>query len=444
MDVMRSILLLVRETRSSVHVFFAAILLLAGLTANLAAAQPFRSASRSDSERGIHQLAGTDPSLSTTDLEPLRHLLDGASIVGLGETVHTNGGFYLMKDRIFRYLVETMGFRAFGFETPWDFASRATNYVETCQGTADDARKGLLGVWQATEVRDLLQWMCDWNQAHPHDKVHFFGFDIQEPGFHGPALLAFLDRIGLPADDARVTGVQACYGVTDFPDEVSDADYQTCKQALAGIGTLFNTQRQQIIHQTSRDDLDWADLRRVDLDGWEDESYWLTRDTYRALSSRDTAMAYTFEKIRDLRYGPVKTALWAANDHIIKDAPELYGFQSMGTSLDHDFGHRYAAIALTAHDLFLNWPGIFCGGPVPLQDGGVESILHGLGEGDLLVDFHSRNHSGHQEDEPALLNPGQTYLLGPEDFMVPGRSYDGLVYLESSPAMTPLRFAVCQ
>jgi erythromycin esterase len=433
---MRSFLLMVRETRSLVHVMLAAVLLLAGLTTNPAAAQPFQS----DAQRGIYQLAGTDPNLPTTDLEPLRNLLDGASVVGLGESVHTSGGFYLMKDRVFRFLVETMGFRAFGFETPWDFASRATNFVETCQGTADDARKGLLGVWQATEVRDLLQWMCDWNQAHPKDKVHFFGFDIQEPGFHGPALLAFLDRIGLPAGDPRVTGVQTCYGVTDFPDEVSDSDAQICKQALADIGTLFKTQRQQIIHQTSRDDLDWADLRRVDLDAWEDDVYWSTRDLSKSLSARDTGMAYTFEKVRELRYGPIKTVLWAANDHILKDGPELFGFHSMGESLDHDFGHRYAAIGLTTHDLFLNWPGIFCGGPVPLQDGGVESILHGVGEGDLLVDFHSRNHGG----QAPFLNSGQTYPLGPEDLMVPGRSFDGLVYLERSPAMTPLRFAVCQ
>jgi erythromycin esterase-like protein len=299
-----------------IHVVLAAVLLLAG-TATLATAQPFSSSRHDnhddhgdDGERGIYPLAGMDPTLPTTDLEPLRDLLDGASVVGLGETIHTSGGFYIMKDRIFRFLVEKMGFRAFGFETPWDFASPATNYVETCQGTADNARKGLLGVWQSTEVRDLLQWMCDWNQAHPHDKVHFFGFDIQEPGFHGPALLAFLDRIGLPADDARVTGVQTCYGVTDFPDEVADADYQTCKQALADLGTLFQSQRQQIIHQTSRDDLDWADLRRVDLDAWEDESYWLTRDVNRALTARDTGMAYTMEKIRELRYGPIKTALW--------------------------------------------------------------------------------------------------------------------------------------
>jgi hypothetical protein len=34
--------------------------------------------------------------------------------------------------------------------------------------------------------------------------------------------------------------------------------------------------------------------------------------------------------------------------------------------------------------------------------------------------------------------------MGTDGFVVPGRSYDALVYLERSPAMQPLRFAVCQ
>lgn len=34
--------------------------------------------------------------------------------------------------------------------------------------------------------------------------------------------------------------------------------------------------------------------------------------------------------------------------------------------------------------------------------------------------------------------------MGTGGLLVPGRSYDALIYLERSPAMAPLRFAVCQ
>jgi len=45
--------------------------------------------------RGIHRIDGVDPSLpSTRDLHALRGIVGGARMVGLGESVHTSGGFH--------------------------------------------------------------------------------------------------------------------------------------------------------------------------------------------------------------------------------------------------------------------------------------------------------------------------------------------------------------
>jgi erythromycin esterase-like protein len=60
------------------------------------------------------------PARSADDgLEPLKGIIGKASVVGLGESIHTSGGFYRMKHRVFRFLVEKMGFRAFAIESPW-------------------------------------------------------------------------------------------------------------------------------------------------------------------------------------------------------------------------------------------------------------------------------------------------------------------------------------
>ena len=69
---------------------------------------------------------GNDPTLPLDDLEPLRQVIGNASVVGLGETIHTSGGYYRMKHRAFRFLVERMGFRVFAFESPWENAEKAT------------------------------------------------------------------------------------------------------------------------------------------------------------------------------------------------------------------------------------------------------------------------------------------------------------------------------
>src|SRR5215218_5709171 len=67
-------------------------------------------------QAGIWRLDGIDPALGTKDLEPLRKMIGNASVVALGETYHTTGGIYVLKHRIFRYLVEKMGFRVFAME----------------------------------------------------------------------------------------------------------------------------------------------------------------------------------------------------------------------------------------------------------------------------------------------------------------------------------------
>ena len=55
---------------------------------------------------GIYRLHGSTPGLPQDDLEPLRQIIGNARIVSLGESVHTSGGYYEMKHRAFRFLVE--------------------------------------------------------------------------------------------------------------------------------------------------------------------------------------------------------------------------------------------------------------------------------------------------------------------------------------------------
>ena len=171
---------------------------------------------------GLWRLHGVDPTLSSTeDLAPLRRMIGKATVVGLGEAWHTSGGFYKMKHRIFRDLVQNMGFRAFGIESHWVSGEKTNQYVQTCEGSPEAALDLHIPVWQSAELVDLIQWMCEWNQAHPNDRVHYFGFDMQGsnlgPNVDGSGLIAFLGRIGIPEEHSWVSGIRAasffCRGV---------------------------------------------------------------------------------------------------------------------------------------------------------------------------------------------------------------------------------------
>src|SRR5215217_4136735 len=204
---------------------------------------------------GVYRLHGSDPSLPKDDLEPLRQIVGKATIVSLGESFHTSGGYYDMKHRLFRFLVEEMGFRAFAFESPWPNADRVGQYVETCEGTPEQALTGLFGVWQSTETRDLVQWMCDWNRSHSRkkDKLVFFGFDVQQPGQDAAALFAFLERIGIGSGDPRVLDITACDGVnrpTVSPAPIPDALNEQCVRGLSAVDQLFTGEAERIVAET--------------------------------------------------------------------------------------------------------------------------------------------------------------------------------------------------
>jgi len=386
---------------------------------------------------GLYRLHGTSPDLPDDDLEPLRLLLRRAVFVGLGESIHTNGGFYEMKHRLFRFLVEKMGFRAFGFESPWVSAEVARQYVATCAGSSFTAVRSLFAVWQSQETRELLEWMCGWNQGHPGDPVHFYGFDIQNDGNRntGP-LLAFLSRLGFGEGDPIVEGIQTCDGteVRYYPGQAyPEALYQQCQGALSAAESYFDQNEPGIVAATSTADLAWARIHLVSAQSWQEEIFYQDRDFDRSFAARDRGMAYVAAAIRTLRFPNKRVALWAHNAHIMRNGPGTnLHLNSMGTFLDQAFGRRYASVALTAYDTFLEWPWVnLCGGPHHIfSSNPVEVPLHATGEETLLLAFDPPGYK-------TFFPPGTTHSIG-EVGGVPLRHFDALVFLDQAPAMRPL------
>ncbi|HKI02707.1 MAG TPA: erythromycin esterase family protein [Thermoanaerobaculia bacterium] len=394
-------------------------------------------------DHGLWRVNGTDPALPQDDLEPLRQVIGGAQFVGLGESIHTSGGFYQMKDRTFRFLVERMGFRAFGMETSWFRADRVERYVQTCQGTPRDAIRGIFSVWQSTEVRDMVQWMCEWNTAHPNDRVHFYGFDIQNQALvDGPALVDFLHRLGIGDGDPRIAGIRVCDGVeTDyyfaglpFP----PALYQQCQATLTDVAAFFDREEKAIERQTSQEELGWARIHLVGQQAWQEEIFFIDTDIERGGKARDRGMAYVVQAIHELRFPHARTALWAHNGHLAKKVGSTnYEAVEMGTLLADQLKSKYAVIGLVAHETSVDWLNVGACGPqndFPVGPGSIEYVFHGLGPGaGVLADLK----------HPRFLEPGAAYTVGAVT-MVPEEQFDAILYLDVSPKMHPLSWLPCQ
>jgi len=383
---------------------------------------------------GIWSLRGNDPESADDDLEPLKGIVGKASVVGLGESIHTSGGFYRMKHRVFRFLVEKMGFRAFAIESPWIAADQVAAYVQTCEGTPEDALKGLFGVWQSAEVRDMVQWTCEWNRSHrkAKDKISFFGFDIQQPQDDSPALTAFLDRIGVTADSPGRSALGDCAGLSFA--EISDASYARCTEGLRQIDAYFQQNAATIVRQTSKPDFAVAQLNLTGLRAWEDEVYYYRRDSLRSDNARDQAMAYAFGALRSLRAPKARTVVWAHNAHLARGT--MGSKQPMGSFLAQSLGSSYVNFALAAHEMDIDWINVGCGAATSPSLDSVEELLHALGEPTLLVDLAF---PGTTDPYIPSRRIGLGYYL-----VIPQQLYSGVLYLEVSPKMTPLAWPSCQ
>jgi erythromycin esterase len=147
----------------------------------------------------------------TTDLQPLKSVLDGVRILGLGEATHGTREFFQLKHRLLEFLVTDMGFSALAMEASASAAPAVDAYVRQGSG---DAAKVLAGLgfwsWRTHEVLAMIEWMRNHNQGRPEDeKVRFVGIDPQRCGDS----LALVDAFLRQAAPDRVAGLHAWLGV---------------------------------------------------------------------------------------------------------------------------------------------------------------------------------------------------------------------------------------
>ena len=422
-----------------------AFALVAFLTAaSSARSQPFAPDSEVDAAKpappvgypvvpGIWRLHGNDPDLPSEDLEPLRRIIGRASVVALGESYHTTGGQYILKHRIFRYLVEKMGFRAFAMESNWTGVDKAARYVQTCEGSPADALTGHWAVFQSEELADLAQWMCEWNRSHPKpaDKLHFFGFDIQQPQADGPALIAFLQRIGIAEDHSWVAGIRACDGVTVTAPfgQVSPETHEQCLRTLAAADAHLQRHRKAIEKRTGRHDFAMARLSLVSLRASELQNFIFPHDRPTGITVRDEGMANAFLTLRSLRAPRARTVIWAANMHVSRSTLSD-GSKPMGSFLAAALRRDYVTFAINSYETEIDYPQFGCG-PVTRADNTIEERLHQLGEDALLVDLAI----------PGAF-PRGWHNMGIER-VEPHRQYNGMFHLARSPKMEPLQWPAC-
>lgn len=375
---------------------------------------------------GVHAIR------SLADFAPLRPIVGDARVVALGESVHTVGSYYEAKAAMFRWLVENMGFRVFAWETAWHDARRVDAYVQTCEGDLRGAMvDGLFQVWLDESAVDLFEWMCAWNREHPDDRVHFSGWDSQNPWADARLLREAIAREG--ADTGLADGLATCRGA-DATDRgafiaahraagspaISRADHAACMAGLAAI------ERWAAAAPLDAQQRGWIEVALWSLRGWQENQFLMQSDNAAGFVARDRASFEIFQRTRTLAFDGLKIALWAHNAHIRKVLPEggdLRLGEPLGARLHAALGDDYVAIALVARDVDIDWPGA----TEPVVVDSPDAVEHVLAERFaaplLLVDLASTD----------VLSPGARYWLGGEPG-VPAEQFDALLHFEHARA----------
>ncbi|MFG1945213.1 erythromycin esterase family protein [Nonomuraea sp. NPDC048826] len=143
-------------------------------------------------------LAGLDPRSPAADLEPLREVLDGVRVVGLGEATHGTREFFLLKHRLLRFLVEELGFTVLAMEASVSAAEALDAYVLGGPGDPERLLADLgFWTWHTREMLAVVEWMREHNRT-AMTKVRFAGID---PQFPAASLRWLRDHLGDRADD---------------------------------------------------------------------------------------------------------------------------------------------------------------------------------------------------------------------------------------------------
>lgn len=393
---------------------------------------------------GMYGVDGTDPDLPTTDLEPFGALLGETPILGLGESIHTSGGYYALKNRLIRYLVEEKGYRVFAMETPRTLAKQLGSFIDTCEGDSTHALLGIFSVFCDNHTKALVEWLCQYNQDHPVDKVRFFGFDMQQPWDDAPELKGFLNALA-PADAAAlIDGLAPCSGIdATSRKQYFDVDwllpypleqYEACLSGLDALDAFLAANQAALEQASSQETYELALLAALGFRAWQGEFYYDHTDAKAAIEARDLAMAEVFGRLRAAHFPDQKAVLWAHNFHISQDHTAIEGSatplaKTMGTALKERFGEDYQAVALTGYRVGINWPAY--GWEIDEASGVmVENSLQALGSEDLFIDLEAATSGG-------FFDAGEQYWFGhpQSELMVPSAQYRAAFYLGYSEPM---------
>ena len=271
-------------------------------------------------------------------------VVGNADIVSLGESTHGTHEFFVAKRDLFQYLVEEHGFTVFAIEANQLSTERINAYVNGASDTVEKAMGGLFGVWYKQEVKDLIEWMREYNAGKPAQRLEFVGFDMQDPRLPMDSVVSYL-RQNDPTLADQVESLYAehheAWRTRDYPQPEEGQGARWLKNAQVAYALVT----QRMLDTPAGDPVTrrWA-VQNANVvvqcatqanDPWN-------------IVVRDSCMSANIAWILEQRPAGTRIAVWAHDSHIGR-----VGFASgtsMGAHMVSAFGDRLRVIGISTYD----------------------------------------------------------------------------------------------
>ncbi len=393
-----------------------------------------------------------EPGSDAADLRRLSPLIGAARVVAFGEPAHGVHEPLAFRNRLFRYLVEELGFTAIVLESGLPESRPIDHFVAGAPGDAGQIVRGNLNFGEFRENEDLVRWMREYNADPAHRrKIRFYGMDLSLGGPIGTtpkpaaldAALSYLVRVdSMSAQRIRET-LQPL--LARLPGMVSAASFSQAEQdalsaTMDDLIALLERGRPGFIAATSEADYEWGHrnavvaLQTVRLfrlvppelaDGPPKRvAGGFPPEVRRVLSARDTAMAENVRWVLAQEGQAGRVLVFAHNGHVMNDG------HATGRYLRSALGDDLVIIGSSSAGS-ASW--LSAGPPDP---GSVDAALARVGLPRFLLDLRAPGTgqavTAWLAEPRALRSNFTTYMT-----QAPGVAFDALLYLDTlTPAHT--------
>jgi erythromycin esterase len=295
-------------------------------------------------------------------LSQLREIVGNARVVSVGEAMHGGHEFLALRNRIFEYLVEELGFTVLAAETDFVDGAAIDDYVNGHGELTDDLVAGVFSFSAPAlpeENRALLEWMRAYNsRPGTTRKLRFYGLEMMgrsldhsQPITDRPflAALGYVARVEpetAKAFEQRVGATLRTLKEASY-DQLSPSQRDALTIATADLASLF--ERRQAAWLTRAPSLEYErayrsalNARALDADmrigGW-----WRgcgEGDVACDMDQRDAHSAENFRWMRDREGAQSRVMLFAHNAHV-RSGP---AYDSKGRPMFTSIGQQLHAL----------------------------------------------------------------------------------------------------